>query len=329
MDKTGGNILNITGSSPYIDLPSSYAVSANTNSINTAIGAGVTNTANHTPALSMYNAVSASNLPMLVLRGNFQRLNVSNVGATDLAGTYGIWVSVDGAAPTKYNAIASVGNANAISITATAGTHTYYVWSTWSGAVFSAAGDSTATAMTGLPQLHQFGDSITSGITNDRGNIDTFRIGASIGYPALTLGVSGYTIEQLDTALSGWLTATPVTSSDVAVLAIGRNNVGGSFSAPVTTAYNSILNKLIAEGYGKILVRGILPTGNLSSTFPLENASIQSCIATVNNPKLIFVDTSTCPAYATESGDNTHPTSAGYVTIADYLLPKYRTALGI
>ena len=152
---------------------------------------------------------------------------------------------------------------------------------------------------------------------------------AAIGYDPLTLGISGLTTSGLDTNIADWLSKTPATSNDVAVLAIARNDVGGTFSAPVTTAFNSVLNKLIAKGYGKILVRGILPAGDRNTTWPLENASIQSCIATVNNAKLIFVDTSTCPVYVTESNDLTHPTLAGYITVAAYLVPKYKTALGI
>lgn len=326
-DKTGGNILNITGASPYVDLPSSFAISSNATSIFSQLGGGVANTANFYPPLSTYNALTGnpSNTGALVLNGNFQKLNVSLTG---VGGDYGCWVSVNGAAPTRYASVASVGNANAMSIAVSEGTKKYYVWPSRACSVFSASGDGVASVNTGLTQLHQFGDSITYGLT-DRGNVDTFAIGASIGYAPLTLGISGLTTVGLDTNISDWLTKTPVTTNDVAVLAIGRNDVGGSFSAPVIAAYTSILNKLIAKGYGKILVRGILPNGDLSTTWPLENASIQSCIATVGNPKLIFVDTSTCPAYSTEGGDNTHPNTAGYVTIADYLLPKYRTALGI
>lgn len=329
-DKTAGNILNITGASPYVDLPSVYAVSANTNSIYSAIGGGVANTANYYPPLSMYQALTGnpSNMGALVIKGGFKKLNVSNVNASDGGGSFSVYVSVDGAAPTKYAAGVATGSAMAISIPVTEGMKTYYVWSNVGGSVLSAAGDGVASVNTGLKQIHQFGDSITNGLV-DRGNIDTFAIGAAMGYAPLTLGISGLTTSGLDTNITDWLSKTPVTSNDVAVLAIARNDVGGSFSAPVTTAYNSILNKLIAKGYGKILVRGILPNGDQSSTFPLENASIQSCITTVNNSKLIFIDTSTCPAYSTESNDLTHPNTAGYVTVAGYLLPKYRTALGL
>lgn len=327
-DKSGGNILNITGASPYVDLPSVFAISANTNSIYSANGSGVANTANFYPPLSKYNAAgAASNAGSLILRGNFQRLIVSCVGTIGSGGTMRVYVSVDGAAPTTYTSTASMGLAHSIVIPATAGTHTYYIWNSEMGIVFSAAGDGTAIAVTSVPSIHQFGDSITFGIT-DRGNVDTFRIGAALGYSALTLGISGITTATLDANISAWLANTPVTTNDVAVLAIGRNDVA-LFDSAVTTAYTSILNKLIAKGYGKILVRSILPSGDRGSLWETQNTAIQGCISGVGNPKLIYVDTSTCPVYASESGDNTHPNTAGYVTIAAYLEPKYRTALGL
>lgn len=330
LDKLGGNVLNITGASPYIDLPSVWAIAANTNSIFSATGAGIANLANFTPAYTKSTAGAGvngqpSDASSVILRGNFQNLVVS----LNAVSSYTVYVSVDGAAPSTYASIGAADNAYAMKIPATAGVHTYYIWTSLKGSIFSAAGDSTtAAAMTGITQMHQFGDSITYGITQ-RGNVEVFSVASAIGYAAVTLGISGLTIAGMDTDISTWLAATTVTSSDVAILAIGRNNTGGSFDGAETAGYTSILNKLIAKGYGKILVRGILPAGDRSTTWTTENASIQSCIATVNDPKLIFVDTSACPVYSTESNDLTHPNTAGYVTIGAYLLPKYRTALGL
>lgn len=330
IDKTDGNIFNISGSSTYVDLPSAFAVSANTTSNYSAVGAGIANYTNHYPALTMAEALpsTVSNTGAVAVRGNFTRLFVSQTGSPDLSGSYAIWVSADGASPTRYAAIAATGNGNAMSIPVSAGTKTYYVWSSWRGNFLSVAGDAVASPILSRPQMHQFGDSITFGVA-DRGNVDLFRIAPSIGYVPLTLGVPGWTVSDLDTNISTWLALLPVTSNDVAVLTIGRNDTMGTWDAPRIAAYTSILNKLIAKGYGKILVRGILPNGNLSTTWAAENASIQGCITSVGDAKLIFVDTSTCPTYSSESGDNTHPTTAGYIVIADYLKPKYMTALGL
>lgn len=323
MNKAGGNVLTITGTGTYIDLPSTFAFAANTNSIFTANGAGVANVANFTPALSRNGAVSASNVSIVVLRGNFQKLVISLNGGG--GGQWQSYVSVDGAAPTTYLSIASTGGAYAMSIAATPGIHTYYIWPSVGGHVFAAAGDATATAMLSVKQLHQYGDSITQG-QGLIGDVDLLRICPTIGYAALTMGLAGLTSQTLDTALTSWLTVTPVTTNDSAIIAIGRNDNATGFTAPVIAAYNSIIAKLLAKGYNKIICRGVLPAGDLSTTFPALNTAISTIVTTLGNPKVTFMDTSTCPAYTTIANDLTHPDTAGYITVANYLQPKYAAA---
>lgn len=327
LNKAGGNILNITGASPYVVLPRDWVYPGVADALGVAAGMTKANVANHTPARTKRGIYSTvSNISAARIRGNFQRLVVASNGAS---GFTDIWLSIDGAAPTKHTLSITPGiGGYAHQITGLSGLHTYTAWTNLTGCVFSIAGDGAHVDIGSKRQIHQFGDSTSTGSTgNHQGEVEIFRIGASCGYAALTAAINGQTVEGLDAALDTYLAALTVTAADVAVLAVGRNNLGGSWLASTDTALASCITKLINKGYGKIICRGVLPTGTRSSLYPTESGKIQTAVTAAADAKVVFCDISGTPAHDTVDG--VHPNAAGYATIAAHLEPLYRTILGL
>jgi lysophospholipase L1-like esterase len=118
-----------------------------------------------------------------------------------------------------------------------------------------------------------------------------------------------------------------VSAADVAILSIGGNSAAGGIDATKKADYLACINKLKAKGYGKILCRGILPTPDGSDTRAIYNVELESVVTTLTDPNVIWIDTSTWIGYDTQ--DNTHPTIAGYRTLAGYAQPAYSAALGL
>lgn len=321
-----GNILNVTGSGTYVMMPRDWVYPGVTDALGVAAGMTRANETNYAPARSKRSIyTNLSNVGSARIRGNFQKLIIASNGNSGFAE---VWVSVDGAAPTKYALPLTPGvGGYCYELTGLSGVHTYAVWTNLSGIIFSAAGDGAHVDIGSKRQIHQFGDSITTGNTgNVQGEVDIFRIAAAMGYAALTAGVNGQTIEQLDTALDTYLAALTVTSDDVAILASGRNNYGAWVEA-TDTAYSSLITKLVNKGYGKIICRGLLPDANRTLTYAAENGYIQALVTAAANVNVVFLAGSGCPAFG--SGDNVHPNASGYATIAAYFDPLYRTILGL
>lgn len=328
LDKTLSDALTITGASPYIEMCNQWVYPSVSNALAVASGMTVAMTANFTPNRSKQNVlVGTSNIGAARIRGKFRSIQVANTGA----GFTKIFVSKNGAAPTTYTTT-DIG-ANTYRVTGlTEETATYAVWTNnVDCSVFAVSGDADHVDCGNKYQLHQFGDSITygGGSAPVLGNVDVLSVAASMGYVPLTAGVGGSTIAQLETAITTYLAALTVTANDVAILAIGRNNTGGAFDAAETTSYTNIINALVTKGYGKIICRGILPSGTHSTTWPDENGSISSIVAGIGNANVVFCDVSGLGTYTTQASDTTHPDAAGYATIAAYVEPLYRTILGL
>lgn len=337
-DKTLGTCLSITGGADtYVEMCSQWVYAGVTDSLSIADGMTKANATNYTPdktKQSIYSTVS--NVSSARIRGQFASIQVACTGQEAAPDLYtAVYVSVDGAAPTKYTFSApGIGGAirRVTGLDSTA-VHTYDVWTDYvkAQAMFAVSGDADHVDVGTKKRMHQFGDSITfgGGTAAVPGEVDLFRVAASMGFAATTAGISGQTINGLELALPTYLAALTVTSSDVAILAIGRNNVTGGIDAAEQTDYGDCIDLLVAKGYGKIICRGILPAGDHSNYWTTENAALAAVVTAKANPAVVFCDVSGCPTYSTQASDNTHPDAAGYAVIAAHVEPLYRTLLGL
>lgn len=326
LDETAGNIFNITGgANTYLRMPRDWVYPGVPSSLSVAAGMTKANVANHTPTRTKRGIYSTvSNISAARVRGNFRSLIVASNGTN---GFSEVWLSTDGAAPVKYTLPLTPGvGGHAYEITGLSGLHTYTAWTNVVGCVFSVAGDAAHVDIGSKRQIHQFGDSLTNGNTVP-GEVEILRMGASMGYAPLTAGISGQNIQELDAAMDTYLAALTVTSDDVAVMAVGRNNIGGAWMAATDTALASCITKLLTKGYGKIICRGVLPTANHSTTYPTESGKIQTAVTNAANAAVVFCDVSACPTFTTVDG--THMDAAGYATVAAFLEPLYRALLGL
>lgn len=328
-EKTLTDALTITGTAPYIEACNQwvYAGVANANAL--CAGMTVASTANWTPARSKQNIVSlVSNISAARIKGKFRSIQVASTGA---AAFTKVFVSKNGAAPTEYSFTDPGLGGTVYRVTGlTEEIATYIVWTNHEDcSMFAVSGDADHVTIGTQRQLHQFGDSITHGgnPAGVIGAVDVLRVGAAMGFAAVTAGVSGNSIQQIDTNLTTYLAALTVTSDDVAIVAAGRNNTGGAFDATETAAYQSIISKLVTKGYGTIICRGILPSADHVTVWTAENGSISSIVSGVGNPDVVYCDVNSCPVYG--SADGTHPNAAGYATIAAFVEPLYRAILGL
>lgn len=328
---THTDALALTGTSTYIEMCNQWVYAGVTDAYSVCAGMTKASTVNFVPNRSKQNIVSqTSNISMAKIRGKFRSIQIASTGAAGFTKAY---VSKNGAAPTVTSFTdPSTGGTTCRVTGLTEETATYYVWTDHNDcSMFAVSGDADHVDCGNKYQIHQFGDSITygGGPAAVPGAVDTTRVAAALGYVGVTGGVAGKTVEEIDTALTTYLAALTVTSNDVAIVAAGRNNPGAAWVAATNTAYDSIISKLLAKGYGKIICRGILPDGNRATTYPTENGYIQARVTAAADAKVVFCDVSSCPTFTTQSSDNTHPDTAGYITIATYVEPLYRAILGI
>lgn len=331
LNKLGSpTILNITGSNPYLRMATDWVHTGVTNALSVASGMTVANVANYTPNRSkrgVYTGVS--NIGSARIRGDFRTIFVASNGPAGLSSVY---ISKDGGTPVKHTLPLTPGTGGYIhAIKGLSGLHTYNVWTNVSGIIFGAAGDSPHVDIGAKRQMHQFGDSTTNGSTGgNEGESEVLRTAAALGFAGTTIGVHGQAIDGptgLDVALDTYLPALTVTSDDVAVLAVGRNNLSTNWTGATDTALASCISKLVAKGYGKIICRSVLPTGTRSSLYPTESGKIQTAVTNAANPNVVFCDISGLPVHSTVDG--THPDAAGYGVIVAYTIPLYRTILGL
>lgn len=326
VDKLAPTIFSLSGTDSYIRFIDRWIYSGVASTFGKYESATRASTAtNYVPAVSRNGVVSStSNVGVAKIRGAFQNIVVTALGS----GARFYYLSIDGAAPTRYEATNNGTGGTGFRISGLDGfVHDYYVWSSGIPTAMSlaVAGDSTMLT-TSANSIHQYGDSITNGTNQPDlyGEVELLAIGASLGYCGLTLGVSGQTTVQLDTAMASYTPAVTVTSNDVAIIAIGRNDVA-SWTATQVTAYTNIINALLTKGYGKVLCRAVLPNGDgtVLTGRTTVNTSIQSIVTGLANPNVIFIGTDDCPLYTTYLNDNTHPNAAGYAVLRTYLQPKY------
>lgn len=328
------NSLVLAGTSTYVEMCNQWVYAGVSNALARCDGMTVASQANFTPARSKQNIYATptltSNISSARIRGPFKSIQVASTGADGFTAVY---VSKNGAAPTKTTITDPGTGGTTVRITGLDGAvATYTVWTDHTDcSMFAVSGDADHVDIGTKKSIHQFGDSITygGGPAAVLGESDILRVAASMGYTAVTAGIPGHTLAQIETALTTYLAALTVTSNDVAIVAAGRNNTGGAFDAAETTSYTNIINALVTKGYGKIICRGILPSGTHSTTWPDENGSISSIVTGIGNANVVFCDVSGLGTYTTQASDGTHPDAAGYATIAAYVEPLYRTILGL
>lgn len=202
---------------------------------------------------------------------------------------------------------------------------TYNVWSA-GGRYLSVGADAALVDVGAKRRMDQFGDSITAGDSvagsadQTTGDVDTLGVAAALGFAGATYGISGQTIATLATNITPTLAALPAAgASDVAILAIGRNDLAGDMDSTEQTNYNAIVDALLTQGYGRVICRGVLPESG--GPFTAFNTTMESIVTARADPKVVYINTNAWSGIAT--GDGVHPTIAGYGTIRGYAIPAY------
>lgn len=160
--------------------------------------------------------------------------------------------------------------------------------------------------------IFQYGDSITYGIGSTPGDVSCWQVGLNLDLLMAKLGVSGQNISGLTTMLPDYFAE--MGTSDYALLAIGRNDVGG---ATIQADYIALIQAFLDEGVTNILCQGILPEG--ANLWPAENADIEAAVDSFSNPNIIFIPTTTW--LGIDTVDGVHPSAAGQAQVAGYLTP--------
>ena len=325
-----GDVLFVTGQPPQMTSVDGWLQ----NGVNSATGfyngAQTANLGTFTPQMqAVKGSTYGSSIGSFTLKGAFTELYAMVMGQPARVG-----VCKNGGAPT-FHSVTSEGTARAkvIRIPCDGSLATYSVWDSGGGLSdgnhFAVAGNAPLQAITTGKRMDQYGDSITygSGPGADAADTETMQVAAALGFTGSTHGIGGHTIAQCKTLLDTTLPLKTVTSADVAILAIGRNNTSGGIDSTEQADYLSCINKLLTKGYGKVLCRAILPDPNGAELWTAQNAALQTVVTTLADPKVIWVPTSTWLGYG--SSDGLHPTAAGYVTLKGFAIPAYSSALGI
>ena len=316
---SSGTVLELTGAPPSMYTPAAWLDALNsTNVVGSVLK--VANVTNYTPTnMPGQGASTMYSRPSLQFTGSPTRLDIVN-------GSKYVFVSVDGAAPTRYDlggAVFPAGAAGYVRITCDGTQHRYNIWRDMglSANAFEHlyVGTDVAPVAHTAGRLEQWGDSITYGAgSSNTGAVDTYQVGAALGYTGAAYGISGYTTAQLATSIASWMSAkVSDPTNDVCVIAIGRNDVP-TWSAAIATNYTTILNAVLPY-YKKVLCRGVWPDS--SGPYTAYNSGMQSFIAGFGNAKVVYIDPTTWTGITT--ADGTHPTDAGYVTLAGYAKTAY------
>lgn len=322
-----GVVMTVTGAPPSIVVGAASVIPGDNNANAIYTNAVVANVygGTWTPTNMLSNAAPvAYNMPCVAVRGNPTELIITS----RCRYTY---VSVDGATPTRYDGGAT-NLERIINVTGLSGTKTYYVWaanttSTRTHLSVQLVGGTISNIAT-KQRMDQFGDSITNGTSGtggltSAGEVEYMRVAAALGYLGGNFGVAGNTVANLvlrvPQIISSKIGASAIGANDVAILAIGRNDVIGTWDATRISNYQTMVNDLLTAGYRRVLCRGILPEG--ANTWPAENASIQGIVTGFADPRVKFVDTSSWSGIQTS--DVVHPNDAGYTTMAAYALAAY------
>jgi lysophospholipase L1-like esterase len=321
-----GNVLSVTGQPPSLASVGDWVQSG-------AAFNGSARLANELtfspPLIAPQNNTYGSNVACVKIRGAFTKITATVANQINRIG-----VSKNGGPPTVYSVSAeSQSPPRAIVIPCDGSDSIYYVWNAGSqrslGGHFAVAGNAPQLSAGTSYKLDQYGDSITNGGTTPStpADTETMFVAAKLGMVGVTNGINGLTIAGCKTLLDSVLPLKILTANDVAILAIGRNDISPGIDATDQTDFGLCIDKLLAAGYGKVLCRAILPSPTGSSLWETQNAALESVVTARADPKVIWVPTLTWFPY--DGVDSTHPSAAGYVTLSGLAEPAYRAALGL
>ncbi len=240
--------------------------------------------------------------------------------------------SVDRNAP----AIIDTGNSlpKALYLQGAAGSHDYSVSVTYSSGGGSGSINEVFVGVDSYDntmearRFDQYGASSTYGAAATSPlHTDVYIAAAKLGFAGDSLGVSGQTIAQVKARIPANLAGKTVTANDVAVLQLGRNDVGG-WNSTTSQNYKDCINLLLAAGYGKVICRNLRRGGtDWSTVYTTENAAILQCVTDVADSRVVYLDTTAWSGF--EQPDGVHMTDAGYLTFAGFVVPAYADILGI
>lgn len=326
---SSGNVLAVTGQPPALETLGNQVTNGSNSTTGFYSGALIPNATNYSPPLQAPAGTTyGSNVGSIKMKGAFSKLIVT------VGGPRKIGVSKNGGAPSFYSiADETDGPIRAIVVPCDGSTSTYNVWDGGnarnSGGHFAVSGNSTLLSIGPLWRMHMFGDSIVAGAGPGATGVDSevMSLAATLGGVGTTIGISGQTIAGCKTMLDNTLPLLTIEANDVAILSIGGNSAAGGIDATKKADYLACINKLLAKAYKKIICRGILPTPDGSDTRAIYNVELQSVVTLLNDPRVVWMDTSTWIGY--ETLDNTHPTISGYRIIYGYELPAVTSILGL
>ncbi|MEO0870822.1 MAG: SGNH/GDSL hydrolase family protein [Pseudomonadota bacterium] len=264
------------------------------------------------------------NCGSIAIRGNYSEIVMVSKSRY-------FYLSEEGGAPTRYDVGAGGGtnDMRVVKITGLSGVKRYNAWGGASSENFSVggkiAGSRSDPGIAGT--LDQYGDSITQGNSTgiSKGEPELFHVASALGRVGTNFGIGGDTTAKLLARVPSILAEKTVTSSDVAIIAIGRNDSPGNpMDAQNVTDYETIVTALLNAGYGRVICRGVLE--NETNDFSPYNADIQSIVTGYADARVVFCDVSgwTDVTYV----DGTHPDSAGYATMATYAISDYPALIG-
>ena len=314
---SSGTVLELTGAPPALNTPVAWLDTFNTaNVIGSALK--VTGQTNYLPAQMPGTVTTLMTRPSFMFNSSTSYLDI-------ISGSKYVFVSIDGASPTRYDLGASLNPNSYMGYlrVPTSGTHRYNVWRDLgaSANVYTHlyVGVDSAPSTISAGRMEQWGDSITFGQgSSNVGEVEVYRVGSALGYTGQAYGISGLQTAGLDANLTTQLPAkVSVPANDVCIIAIGRNDIGSAFSV-VSANYSSIISKVLPY-YKKVLCRGVWPDS--SGPYTAWNAGLAALVTSLANPKVVYIDPATWTGVNTVDG--THPSDSGYTTLAGYAQTAY------
>ncbi|MNC27678.1 hypothetical protein D3C75_758590 [compost metagenome] len=247
-----------------------------------------------------------------------------------LNGARKVGVSKNGGFPTFYSVSdEATAPSRSLVIPCDGSTSVYNVWDSGNGraagGIFAVAGDSTFLDIGTRRRMDQYGDSITYGSGPNATSCDTetMHVAAKLGFVGSTTGISGQTITGAKAMLDSSLPGRTVSSSDIAILALGGNSAENGIDSTEQADYNILIDKLLTKGYGKVFCRGILPVVNsgANAIVVTANGVLKSLVDARANPNVIWIET--VDWTGATSVDGVHPDASGYITLSTYAYNAY------